>query len=36
MTSHNYSYYRTRVYYRHFRRIGMPASAAWMLAQTNL
>ena len=28
-----YSHYRTRIYYRHFRRLGMTALRAWKLAQ---
>lgn len=31
-----YSHYRTRIYYRHFRRLGMTALDAYSLATLNL
>lgn len=30
-----YSHYRTRIYYRHFRRLGMTALRAWKLSTLN-
>lgn len=31
-----YSHYRTRIYFRHFRRLGLTALDAWRLANSNL
>lgn len=31
----SYHHHRTRIYFRHFRRLGLTASAAWALAMGN-
>jgi hypothetical protein len=32
---HPYNHYRARIYFRHFRRLGLTALAAWKLANLN-
>lgn len=36
MIAHTYAHYRTRIYFRHFRKLGMTATAAWQLAKADI